>query len=204
MIRRPPRSTLFPYTTLFRSRAGDVHVAGRPLGQAPRVAGYHGRDLVGQKYVRPLEVVPLPQEGQRAIVVAGGFVSAEEGTGLVHMAPAFGADDYAVGQQYGLAFVNPVAPDGTFQGTRWEEINGRLVTDKETNRLIIERLKHEGRWVGTRPHTHRYPFCWRCDSALIYYARSSWFVRTTAVKTRMLEGNAEIGWDPPGVRGGGA
>ena len=183
-------------------RAGDVHVAGRPLGQAPRVAGYHGRDLVGQKYVRPLEVVPLPQEGQRAIVVAGGFVSAEEGTGLVHMAPAFGADDYAVGQQYGLAFVNPVAPDGTFQGTRWEEINGRLVTDKETNRLIIERLKHEGRWVETRPYTHSYPFCWRCDSALIYYARSSWFVRTTAVKTRMLEVNAEIGWHPPEVGSG--
>ncbi len=183
-------------------RAGDVHVGGRPLAQAPRVAGYHGRDLVGQKYVRPLEVVPLPQEGQRAIVVAGGFVSAKEGTGLVHMAPAFGADDYAVGQQYGLAFVNPVAPDGTFQGTRWEEINGRLVTDKETNRLIIERLKHEGRWVETRPYTHSYPFCWRCDSALIYYARSSWFVRTTAVKTRMLEVNAEIGWHPPEVGSG--
>ena len=180
-------------------RAGDVHVGGRRLDQAPRVAGYHGRDLVGQKYVRPLEVVPLPQEGQRAIVVAGGFVSAEEGTGLVHMAPAFGADDYAVGQQYGLAFVNPVAPDGTFQGTRWEEINGRLVTDKETNRLIIERLKHEGRWVETRPYTHSYPFCWRCDSALIYYARSSWFVRTTAVKTRMLEVNGEVGWQPPEV-----
>src|SRR2546426_7205850 len=73
----------------------------------------------------------------------------------------------------------------------------RFVTDKETNRLIIERLKHEGRWVETRPYTHSYPFCWRCDSALIYYARSSWFVRTTAVKTRMLEVNAEIGWHPP-------
>src|SRR3989454_3652135 len=78
----------------------------------------------------------------------------------------------------------------------------RFVTDKETNRLIIERLKHEGRWVETRPYTHSYPFCWRCDSALIYYARSSWFVRTTAVKTRMLEVNAEIGWHPPEVGSG--
>ncbi|HYT04362.1 MAG TPA: isoleucine--tRNA ligase [Gemmatimonadales bacterium] len=180
-------------------RAGDVHVGGQPLAQAPRVAGYHGRDLVGQKYLRPLELVPLPQEGQRAIVVAGGFVSAKEGTGLVHMAPAFGADDYAVGQQYGLAFVNPVAPDGTFQDTRWEEINGKLVTDKETNRLIIDRLKHEGRWVETRPYTHPYPFCWRCDSPLIYYARSSWFVRTTAVKARMLDVNAQVGWHPADV-----
>jgi isoleucyl-tRNA synthetase len=181
------------------ARAGDLHVGGAPLAQAPRVAGYRGRDLVGQKYVRPLEVVPLPQEGQRAIVVAGGFVSAEEGTGLVHMAPAFGADDYAAAQQYGLAFVNPVAPDGTFQDTRWSELNGQLVTAKETNRLIIERLKHEGRWLETRPYTHAYPFCWRCDSALIYYARTSWFVRTTAVKARMLEVNAQVRWHPAEV-----
>src|SRR5947208_1820605 len=178
-------------------RAGDVHVHGVPLAQAHRVASYPGRDLIGQKYVRPLDVVPLPQEGQRAVVVAGAFVSAEEGTGLVHMAPAFGADDYAAAQQYGLAFANPVAPDGTFQDTRWPEINGRLVTDKETNRLILERLKHEGRWLETLPYTHTYPFCWRCDSALIYYARSSWFVRTTAAKARMLEVNAQVAWHPP-------
>ncbi|PYP52126.1 MAG: isoleucine--tRNA ligase [Gemmatimonadetes bacterium] len=183
-------------------RAAHVHVGGKPLATAPRIAGYPGRDLVGLKYVRPLEVVPLPQEGQQAMVVAGGFVSAEEGTGLVHMAPAFGADDYAAAQQYGLAVVNPVAPDGTFQGTRWDEINGRLVTDKETNRLIIERLKREGRWLETLPYTHTYPFCWRCDSALIYYARSSWFVRTTAVRSRMLEVNAQVGWHPPEVGSG--
>jgi len=180
-------------------RATHVHVGGKPLAAAPRVAAYPGRELVGQKYVPPLEVVPLPQDGQRAVVVAGGFVSAEEGTGLVHMAPAFGADDYAAAQQYGLAMVNPVAPDGTFQGTRWDEINGRLVTDKETNRLIIERLKRDGRWLETLPYTHNYPFCWRCDSALIYYARSSWFVRTTAVKARMLEVNAQVGWHPPAM-----
>ncbi len=180
-------------------RAAHVHVGGKPLAAATRVAGYRGRELVGLKYVRPLEVVPLPQEGQRAIVVAGAFVSAEEGTGLVHMAPAFGADDYAVAQQYGLAFANPVAPDGTFQETRWPEINGRLVTDKETNRLIIERLKHEGRWLETLPYTHTYPFCWRCDSALIYYARTSWFIRTTAVRARMLEVNEQVGWHPPEV-----
>jgi len=76
------------------------------------------------------------------------------------------------------------------------------VTDKETNRLIIERLKREGRWLETLPYTHTYPFCWRCDSALIYYARSSWFVRTTAVRSRMLEVNAQVGWHPPEVGSG--
>jgi isoleucyl-tRNA synthetase len=180
-------------------RAGDVHVHGKPLAQAHRVASYPGRDLVGQKYVRPLEVVPLPPEGQRAVVVAGAFVTADEGTGLVHMAPAFGADDYAAGQQYGLAFVNPVASDGTFRGTQWPEVEGKLVTDKDTNRIIIERLKHDGRWIETRPYTHSYPFCWRCDSALIYYARTSWFIRTTAVKARMLDVNREVDWHPPEV-----
>src|SRR5438552_4738241 len=179
------------------ARAGDVRVRGRPLSEGSRVAGYRGRDLVGQKYVPPLEVVPLPLEGQRGVVIGGAFVSAEEGTGIVHLAPAFGADDYTAAQQYGLAFVNAVAADGTFQGTRWPEIEGKLVTDKATNQLIIERLKAEGRWLETRPHTHTYPFCWRCDSALIYYARDSWFVRTTAFKARMLEVNAHIGWHPP-------
>jgi len=89
---------------------GGTPLAGRNGWRATAAAR-----LVGQKYVRPLEVVPLPQGGQRAIVVAGAFVSADEGTGLVHMAPAFGADDYAVAQQFGLAFVNPVAPDGAFK-----------------------------------------------------------------------------------------
>jgi isoleucyl-tRNA synthetase len=184
--------------------AADVHVHGKPLAQATRVASYPGRDLVGQKYTRPLDVVPLPSDrrGQRAVVVAGAFVSADEGTGLVHMAPAFGADDYAAAQQYGLVFVNPVTEAGTFKGTNWPEIEGRLVTDKETNRLIIERLKHEGRWLETRPYTHTYPHCWRCDSPLIYYARTSWFVRTTAVKARMLEVNSEVDWHPPEVGSG--
>ena len=180
-------------------RAGDVHVHGRPLTDGDRVATFAGRDLVGQTYVRPLDGVPLPPDGRRVVVVAGAFVSAEEGTGLVHLAPAFGADDYAAGQQHGLAFVNPVAPDGTFQAAGWPEIDGKLVTDKDTNRLIIERLKREGRWLETHPHTHSYPFCWRCDSALIYYARSSWFIRTTAVKARMLDLNRAVAWHPPEV-----
>jgi isoleucyl-tRNA synthetase len=181
------------------ARAGDVHVGGKPLAQAHRVASYHGRDLTGQRYVRPFDVVALPPEGKSQIVVADTFVSDDEGTGVVHISPAFGADDYAAGQRNGLAFVNPVAPDGTFRGTTWPEIEGKLVTDKETNRLIIERLKRDGRWLETRPYTHTYPFCWRCESALIYYAKASWFVRTTVVKSRMLEVNAQVDWHPPEV-----
>ena len=178
------------------ARAWDIHVHGKALTDGELVRTFPGRELVGQHYRRPLDVVALPPDGKHQVVVAAEFVTAEDGSGLVHMAPAFGADDYATGQREGLAFVNPVAPDGTFQGTSWAEIEGKLVTDKATNHTIIERFKHDGRWLETRPLTHTYPFCWRCDSPLIYYARSSWFVRTTAFKQRLLEANAQVQWHP--------
>jgi len=115
------------------------------------------------------------------------------------MAPAFGADDYAAGQRLGLALVRPVAADGTFQGTNWPEIEGKLVTADETNEAIIRRLKADGRWLLTEQYEHDYPFCWRCNSKLIYYARDSWFVRTSQVKERMLEVNRTVNWQPPEV-----
>jgi isoleucyl-tRNA synthetase len=181
------------------ARAWDIHVHGKALTDGELVRTFQGRELVGQQYRRPFDVVALPPEGKHELVVAADFVSAEDGSGLVHMAPAFGADDYATGLREGLAFVNPVAADGTFHGTTWPEIEGKLVTDKATNATIIERLKHDGRWLETRPLTHTYPFCWRCDSPLIYYARTSWFVRTTAFKQRLLEANAQVQWHPPEI-----
>ena len=185
-----------------RALADRLRIRGRPLTDGTPLAPFSGSRLLGLRYVRPVDAVELPPEGKRELVVPGAFVSAEEGTGIVHLAPAFGADDYAVAREQGLVFVNPVAADGTFQGTRWSAINGRLVTDAETNRLIIERLKELGSWVETRPHSHTYPFCWRCDSPLIYYARDSWFVRTTAIRDRLVELNARIDWHPPEVGGG--
>jgi isoleucyl-tRNA synthetase len=142
---------------------------------------FTGRELVGLRYHRPLELVALPDDRASRVVVPGAFVSAEDGSGLVHMAPAFGADDYQAGIEHGLALVRPVAADGTFTGTGWPEVEGRLVTAKDTNDRIIQRLKQDGRWHLTQPHTHTYPHCWRCSSPLIYYARDSWFVRTSAV-----------------------
>ena len=146
------------------------------------VRTFPGRELAGLRYRRPLEVVPLPEDRASRLVVLGDFVTAEDGSGLVHMAPAFGADDFQAGIEHGLALVRPVAGDGTFVGTSWPEIEGRLVTARETNDLIIQRLKQDGRWHLTQSHTHTYPHCWRCSSPLIYYARDSWFVRTSAVE----------------------
>ena len=166
------------------------------------VRTFQGRDLIGLHYRRPLEVVPLPDDRASRLVIAADFVTAEDGSGLVHMAPAFGADDFQAGIEHGLALVRPVAPDGTFVGTIWPEIEGRLVTARETNDMIIQRLKQLGRWFLTQPYTHKYPHCWRCSSPLLYYARDSWFVRTSSVKDRMLELNREIDWHPPEVGAG--
>jgi len=166
------------------------------------VRTFPGRELAGLRYRRPLEVVPLPEDRASRLVVLGDFVTAEDGSGLVHLAPAFGADDFQAGVEHGLALVRPVAGDGTLVGTSWPEIEGRLVTARETNDLIIQRLKQDGRWHLTQPHTHTYPHCWRCSSPLIYYARDSWFVRTTAVKARMLELNGQVDWHPPEVGAG--
>jgi isoleucyl-tRNA synthetase len=163
---------------------------------------FPGRELAGLRYTRPLDVVPLPPDRASRVVVPGDFVTAEDGTGMVHLAPAFGADDYQAGLSYGLALVRPVGTDGTFSGTNWPEIEGRLVTDKATNDLIIQRLKHEGRWHLTHAYSHSYPHCWRCSSPLIYYARDSWFVRTSSFKHRMLEINREVDWHPPEVGSG--
>ncbi len=183
-------------------RAGAIRLDGTPLAERERLAVVPGAALVGRRYRRPLDVVPLPAEGRHSVVVAGEFVTAEDGSGLVHLAPAFGADDYATGLAEGLAMLRPVAADGVFQGTTWPELEGQLVTARETNDLLIRRLRELGRHLATETHVHNYPHCWRCGSRLIYYARDSWFVRTSAVKDRMTAFNAGVAWHPPEVGSG--
>ena len=163
---------------------------------------FAGEALVGLAYKRPFDIVAMPEGKRHSVIIPGDFVTADDGSGIVHMAPAFGADDYAAGQAHNLALVRPVAADGTFHGTRWPEIEGQLVTADETNDTIIKRLKAEGRWLRTEQYVHTYPHCWRCGSKLIYYARDSWFVRTSSVKERMLELNAQVNWQPPEVGAG--
>jgi isoleucyl-tRNA synthetase len=186
-----------------RALADLLHLAiDGPEATATVSGAAPGQELVGLRYERPLEVVALPDDKKARLVIAADFVTSDDGSGIVHMAPAFGADDYAMGQAHDLALVRPVAPDGTFQGTSWPDIEGKLVTADETNETIIRRLKADGRWLKTEQHEHDYPFCWRCRSKLIYYARDSWFVRTSAVKQQMLDFNAQVGWHPPEVGAG--
>ncbi|MGZ8392700.1 MAG: isoleucine--tRNA ligase, partial [Gemmatimonadales bacterium] len=186
-----------------RSSLPSSSQAGAPsFSELGAARTFKGRELIGLRYQRPLEVVPLPEDRASRLVVAADFVTAGDGSGLVHLAPAFGADDYQAGVEHGLALVRPVGTDGTLTGTSWPEIDGRLVTARETNDLIVQRLKREGRWHLTVPYEHSYPHCWRCSSPLIYYARDSWFVRTSSVKERMSELNRQVDWHPPEVGAG--
>jgi isoleucyl-tRNA synthetase len=185
---------------LAASRAPHVVPGGEsvPLSADPVVRRCKGRELVGLRYRRPLEVVPAPA-GEREVVVAGDFVTAEEGTGLVHLAP-FGADDHVLGRALGLAFMVPVDTSGRFRGTTWPAIEGVFVKDADA--AIVQRLKDEGHLLRRETIEHTYPFCWRCDTPLLYYPRESWFVRTTAIKDRLLALNREIGWHPPEIGSG--
>ena len=163
------------------------------------VRALHGAELVGMRYTRPLDWADYPDGTNHEIIVGETFVSADDGTGVVHMAPAFGADDYGAGQRHNLSFIQPVDARGRFPDSM-PIIGGRFVKDADP--LIVDELKRrdvlwkDGRFV------HSYPHCWRCGTPLLYYARGSWFVKTTAVRDDMLARNAKIQWQPPEVGAG--
>ncbi len=163
------------------------------------VATMKGADLVGARYARPLDWVAYPPEGRTEVIVGETFVSAEDGSGVVHMAPAFGADDYAAGKRHDLAFVNPVDARGEFPADM-PLVGGRFVKDADP--LIIEELGRRDQLWKAQKFVHSYPHCWRCGTPLLYYARSSWFIRTTAYADEMLARNAAVNWNPPEVGAG--
>ena len=131
-------------------------------------------------------------------VVAADFVTMADGTGIVHIAPAFGEDDYKLGLANGLLFVQPVTLAGEFvDGYPW---SGKFV--KNADAAIIEDLKARGLLYRRETLKHTYPFCWRCDTPLLYYAKSSWYLKTTEVRDRLLAANQEINWFPEHIKDG--
>lgn len=156
-----------------------------------------GKDLAGKRYRRPLDWVPYGEgTGDHEIIVTADFVSAEDGSGIVHMAPAFGADDYATGQKHGLVMLQPVNGRGRFDDGI-PVVGGMWVKDADA--VILEELrKTEVLWKAGKL-LHAYPHCWRCKTPLLYYARISWFVRTTQFKDEMLLRNGRMQWNPPEV-----
>ena len=127
------------------------------------------------------------------------FVTTDDGTGIVHTAIAFGEDDFRLGEQYGIKLQNPVRADGTFD-ERVTDFAGQFVKDADPE--IVEALRASGRLLRSEVYEHSYPHCWRCGTPLLYYAKSSWYIRTTEVRDRMLAENEQIGWHPEHVKHG--
>jgi len=163
------------------------------LRERPAVARFRGRDLENLLYRRLFTFFEPGVPGIPGRVVLGDYVTESEGTGLVHTAPPFGEDDYQTGKRYGLPMIlsvdgegKIVAGAGPFAG----------IWFKDADTKIIQDLKSRGLLLHSDRYRHSYPFCWRCDRPLLYYATTSWFVRTTAEKQELIDKNKEIHWHP--------
>lgn len=154
---------------------------------------YKGKQLVGTRY-KPLYDTYRGKDDCYKIV-SDGYVTLTDGTGIVHIAPAFGEDDARVGKANGLPFVQTIDERGRF--TEPESLKGKFCKDADKD--IIADLKARGQLVSAPKYTHSYPFCWRCNTPLIYYARKSWFIKTTAVKDKLIKNNASVNWYPPSI-----
>ena len=150
-----------------------------------------GKDLVGIKYEQLMPFVNV--EGKAFEVVADSYVTMEDGTGIVHIAPAYGADDNRIAKDNGITFVNPVGLDGKYTEGPWA---GRLVTDPELEIDIIRWLKENDKLFKKIKINHEYPHCWRCKQPLIYFAKPAWYLNNTSMKDKIIEANSKINWHP--------
>jgi len=184
-----------------RGEAGTFVVAQpllhKAVGDGAEVlATYTGRDLERWAYQRPFDFVPLEDAN---FVVLADYVTTDDGSGLVHLAPAFGADDLAAARGYGLPVVNPIGTDGHF---RPEVANVGGAFFKDADEQLVADLKARGLLARHVPYPHAYPHCWRCHTPLMYYALPSWYVRTTAIKDRLLAENEATNWFPSTIKHG--
>ncbi|MEU7371849.1 isoleucine--tRNA ligase [Streptomyces hygroscopicus] len=173
-------------------------LVAKALGEGWTVTGesFLGAEMERWSYRRPFELVEIPDAH---FVVNAEYVTTEDGTGLVHQSPAFGEDDLRTCRAYGLPVVNPVRPDGTFEeglglvgGQFFKKADEALTADLKERCLLFRHV----------PYEHSYPHCWRCHTALLYYAQPSWYIRTTAIKDALLRENEKTNWYPESVKTG--
>ena len=167
-------------------------LADKVLGEGYKVLEtYKGTDLEGLEYEQFLPV--LKADKKAFYVTVDEYVTDEDGTGIVHIAPAFGVDDNNVGMKYNLPVLNPVGPDGKYTEGPWK---GRLVVDSELEVDIIKYLANENKIFKKQKIMHNYPHCWRCKTPLLYYAKPSWYIKTTAFKDKIISANNKVNWHP--------
>jgi isoleucyl-tRNA synthetase len=181
----------------------------RVLGEGVEILDrFAGSDLIGREYRGPVFALEDGGPENAFRVLAGEFVTTEDGTGLVHIAPAFGEDDYAVAAENGIfdptshgTLYNPVGLDGHFDG-RVSGFEDRFVKDPDVTRALIDDLDRRGLLFREQVYEHAYPHCWRCGTPLLYYAKSSWYVATSQARDRLLANNETIGWHPEHIKTG--
>ena len=182
-------------------KASEVLVVAEPLSAiagegATVLRTVKGRELERTTYKRPFDYVEIPDSH---FVILATYVTTDDGTGLVHQSPAFGADDLASCRAYDLPVVNPVQSNGHF------EVGLPVVGDlffKDADKALIKELKISGALFRHQPYEHSYPHCWRCHTPLIYYAQPSWYIRTTKIKDALLRENAKTDWHPETIKHG--
>jgi len=197
-----------PDLTYVRVRSGDEVLVvaeaavDRLLGGegTELVSSFTGAELADVRYAAPFPFIASEAYGPRGhTVLLADFVSAEDGTGIVHTAVAFGEDDFRLGREYGLTVVNPVRLDGTYD-ERIGPYAGRWVKDADDD--LVEDLRSRGRLFRAERHHHSYPHCWRCGTPLLYYAKPSWYVATSRLRDRLLAANEDVTWHPPHIKHG--
>jgi isoleucyl-tRNA synthetase len=188
------------YVRVRQGEGRDLIMAAARAPEAAEVVGHRrGTELVGLRYERPFTFLDPPPGRDGWRVVPADFVSTDDGSGIVHLAPAFGEDDARVAQAEGLPVLNPVDADGSFD-RQVPPYRGRFVKDADED--IIAELDRRGLLVRRQDYEHSYPHCWRCGTPLIYWAKTSWFVRTSEQRDRLLRENERIEWHPGFIKHG--
>ncbi|TFV75575.1 isoleucine--tRNA ligase [Blastococcus sp. CT_GayMR19] len=192
-------------TYVVARRGDDTVVVAEPLlasvlgdDDVEVLARTVGRDWERTTYQRPFELVEFPDDNAHYVVLAE-YVTTEDGTGLVHQSPAFGADDLAVCRSYGMAVVNPIDGTGHFLGDV-PLVGGHFF--KAADPTLVEDLKKRGVLWREQRYEHSYPHCWRCHTPLMYYAQPSWYIRTSAIKDKLLAENDRTNWYPENIKTG--
>jgi isoleucyl-tRNA synthetase len=200
--------------TYARVRVGEetlivaASLVERIFGEGAQVLGtLEGWELVGRHYQGP--VFALADVAPHGFpVISGDFVTTDDGTGIVHVAPAFGEDDFRAGVEHELfdpanphALYNPVRPDGTYDA-RVLGYEGRSVVDPALSAALLEDLRARGLLLREEQHEHSYPHCWRCGTRLLYYAKLSWYIATSRLRDRLLAANETVNWHPPHIKHG--
>ena len=183
---------------------GEQYVLAKNLAEtrfpeAEIIEEMKGEELVGLEYHPLFNHFNGKLDKPAWRIIKGDFVTTEDGTGIVHIAPAFGEDDYNVGLENDLPLIHPLAEDGTFTDDI-PELSGMFAKDADAK--IIQILDEQGSLVTRFPYEHEYPYCWRCSTPLLYYAMKSWFIKMTDLRDDLIENNSRINWFPEHIKDG--